>query len=524
VIKQTFKDFELILINDGSTDGSDEKCVAWSKRDSRIIYVSKKNAGLGPTRNLGVAMAKYDYIAFLDSDDWWDERMLELTYATLRDTDADIVSCDFYYAHADDNGQLEKSELQKHWIFADSGAAIEIAENKDMLYKMRYSVWAKLFKKELFARCNVEQPAFHYEDSAVLHFMIAKSKIVSHVKEGLYYYRSNRNGRITSDFNFTKSMKNCLDMMLKTFIDDGIFTSHREELKRLSQDLVRMAVNQAESMRSQVSVKAYISVRDMLIAQFCGYFPECHGMEKRDFIILGSVNLRNIAKGLCWELRKAAKHYCFSSIISIFSDRRPIRLMHENPFRENWLNADFDKSFCHELENFDQNRYLLIDFLEERFDVGKCGNSYFTCSDAFEEAKEQLGSDFAFEKLSKATPAVFALWREKCNVFVDLLKKNVPQTQIVLFEMFLAEFHGEYGKEEYFEYIDDIQEINYFLEKCYAYFESKLPGVKIVRPVASRLYFSDKQFKFGCRPYHLNECAFADIADKTLRLLKEDMK
>ena len=66
---QTFRDIEILLINDGSTDGSELKCREWADKDDRIRYISKENEGVAPTRNLGVSMARGKYLAFVDPDD-----------------------------------------------------------------------------------------------------------------------------------------------------------------------------------------------------------------------------------------------------------------------------------------------------------------------------------------------------------------------------------------------------------------------------------------------------------------------
>lgn len=78
VTKQTYANLEIILVNDGSTDNSSEICREWYQRDDRIILIEKKNAGLGPARNDAIDLAQGKYIAFIDSDDWW-----ELVYHKL---------------------------------------------------------------------------------------------------------------------------------------------------------------------------------------------------------------------------------------------------------------------------------------------------------------------------------------------------------------------------------------------------------------------------------------------------------
>ena len=92
--RQTFRDFEALLINDGSTDDSADRCRAWAEKDSRIRFFDKDNEGVAPTRNLGVRLARGEYLAFVDPDDWLDPTYLEKLHARLEETGADVASCE----------------------------------------------------------------------------------------------------------------------------------------------------------------------------------------------------------------------------------------------------------------------------------------------------------------------------------------------------------------------------------------------------------------------------------------------
>ena len=95
ILNQTFKNFELILVDDGSTDKSGEICDSFAGYDKRIRVIHKKNGGLSSARNVGLDVSIGKYIGFVDSDDWIDEFMYEKLYRNMIKTKSDIVICNF---------------------------------------------------------------------------------------------------------------------------------------------------------------------------------------------------------------------------------------------------------------------------------------------------------------------------------------------------------------------------------------------------------------------------------------------
>ena len=99
ILGQTFTDFELLLIDDGSTDNSGSICDELAKTDNRIKVIHKENGGLSDARNIGIEVAKGDFIGFIDSDDYIDEDMYAFLYNNILKYDAELSMCEIGRAH-----------------------------------------------------------------------------------------------------------------------------------------------------------------------------------------------------------------------------------------------------------------------------------------------------------------------------------------------------------------------------------------------------------------------------------------
>lgn len=181
VQKQTFQDWELIVIDDGSTDGSAEICDEMASEDERIRVVHKENSGQADSRNLAIEMVQGKFVMFLDSDDWIAPNMLEQMLSQQRQQQIDVVVCAYYEEYTDKQEHVHNTSIG---IFSR-------AEAIDIYYhcknKTAYVIWGAIFKKELL---KAPIPQLRYlEDTAIILEWISGATRVAISDEPYYHYR-----------------------------------------------------------------------------------------------------------------------------------------------------------------------------------------------------------------------------------------------------------------------------------------------------------------------------------------------
>ena len=190
VVNQSLKDIEIIVLNDGSSDKSEDIILKYCKRDKRIRYYRHNNIGLGPTRNRGIELAKGEYLSFIDSDDFIDEKMLETLYLNAKDNNADIVCCEVYLY----NKKIKK--IRKKFLKKDIYSFTQ--NNYEYFYKNYYfnkiyshNAWDKIYKAEIIKANNIkfgDNKRIFAEDNFFQFQILQYAKKIMFLNEPLYYY------------------------------------------------------------------------------------------------------------------------------------------------------------------------------------------------------------------------------------------------------------------------------------------------------------------------------------------------
>ncbi len=160
IVNQSYKTLEIILVDDGSPDSCPEICDDWACKDPRIKVIHKENGGLSDARNAGLRIAKGQYVAFVDSDDWIDKYMYEILLQCIQTTGSDIACCGITKIFEDKKAEDSKAPKGDSESFYTQDALKELILNR----KIQQVVWNKLYRKDLLkeimfecGKCNEDE-------------------------------------------------------------------------------------------------------------------------------------------------------------------------------------------------------------------------------------------------------------------------------------------------------------------------------------------------------------------------------
>lgn len=191
VLCQTYQDFEILLINDGSPDNSEEVCLKYAESDERVRYIKKENGGVSTARNRGINEAKGEYVSFIDSDDWIEPETLDVLFKSAKANNADIVIPRTRMVFCDTQGNFEKN------VYNDDDYDLVVTKNslKDEFEHLReswalYSTCGRLYKKEHLERYNLrfDEEIKVLEDLCFNLSFIKYAESISHISNVVYNF------------------------------------------------------------------------------------------------------------------------------------------------------------------------------------------------------------------------------------------------------------------------------------------------------------------------------------------------
>lgn len=258
LLAQTFSDFELICVNDGSTDSSAQILADFAAKDKRIKIINQENKGLSAARNTGFAHAQADWIYFIDSDDAAHPQLLEIAYAAAQKYQADMV-CFGYQRH---NG--ETPEIQHYHPENIAGEVITDPLHrllKKKKFRLHFNVWSKLYKRDLIKDIAFVE-GMNFEDYPFTYRLAAQYPKTVLLREKLYFYTYNPQSISRKPY----TVKNIRDYQagINDIYADYMRHNRTSELKYLKKTLIpRLLKNQYKQC-----LKATGADRDALLSAF----------------------------------------------------------------------------------------------------------------------------------------------------------------------------------------------------------------------------------------------------------------
>ena len=206
LIHQSYENLEIILVDDGSPDRCPEICDEYQKKDSRIKVIHKKNGGLSDARNAGLDIAQGEYVAFVDSDDYVDERYIDKLYDALNQSNASTAVCGLQIV--DENNKVSEQ------ISVTKGVNSEIYTGKEIIKKelqgewVLVTAWGALYDMAIFKEMRFPCGR-HYEDEYVFAANYLDQQRVVCIPENMYFYLR----RSDSIMGVTYKKQDCIDRL-----------------------------------------------------------------------------------------------------------------------------------------------------------------------------------------------------------------------------------------------------------------------------------------------------------------------
>jgi glycosyltransferase involved in cell wall biosynthesis len=285
-VSQTYQNLEIILIDDGSTDLSNEICLAWAKEDSRIIYIRQENKGLGESRNVGIKISSAEYITFLDADDWLEPDFVSEIMEKIVLHDTDIGMSDMYYVDGD---TMEKDVSAIRLSDAPVSASID----KSVIVKSRTFACGKIYRKALFNSSDLLYPQFNFEDIPCTPMLVAVAQRVIRVPQPMYNYLRKRKDSLSNDAANIGDIKLALMLLHDRLRNAGLYGDFMLEFKKILIGQIRFAcrkwgnLEHAKALRDLASlIEIYLPRSKLLTNKYYAYANDTMLSEALDKAII----------------------------------------------------------------------------------------------------------------------------------------------------------------------------------------------------------------------------------------------
>ncbi len=493
LVNQTYSNIEIVIVDDESTDGSYEKVMDFAKKDKRINVYRVKHGGLGPARNYGIKVANGEWIAFIDSDDWYDLNYVDIMLRTALNEKADLVTCNLC--------KVQYSTGERQPMNCSEVIGISLSHDRKLIKDIQ-GVVTKFSRKKLWTKYDIEQPASRSQDFAVVLLLEAVAEKMICINDELYFYRKSRPNAIsTGNTTNRKEVVISAKCLVDGFRRNGIYKEYKDILYRHVARQFSLILSSGYSNMNEIE---YFELKK-IFTEFMN--TEFNANEVLNLFHIGSFNLMRTIREMPF-IQDTSMSYQFSSIISIVNPyEKDIVVNHNNKFRKKMIEKDIKGEFWRRVNECD---YLILDFIEERHGVIKVGDSYCTNSDALAQMDTIINGDI----IEFGTDEWKKLWIKSIKQFIKRLSNIISINKIIVVKNILATEYGNVNKLNDYKGLETIVSINQVLNWCYEVIEKEYPEIALIDIDGCKYYFTDGNYEYGVYPWHLNDIVNEEIADK----------
>lgn len=280
VLRQTYPSMDIILVDDGSTDGGEDIIDNYAKADDRVRVIHQPNAGLSAARNAGLDIAVGEYVSFVDSDDWIDSEMLKTLYTAITDNDADLCTCN--YQRVDENGLALPQEIG----YLPDKCLSQVEAYDCLALKtapLMTVACAKLYRKSIFQ--DFRYPVGRlYEDEFVIHHVLSRCARIVTIRQVLYFYLYRENS-IVNAANPLKKLDGT-----DAYLDRYSFFKQRKDRKHMC-DAARMAYHHLYHLFQNNFSEGFLSQTNKRFTQVLLRLLVCRDLRafKLTFVYIGAL-------------------------------------------------------------------------------------------------------------------------------------------------------------------------------------------------------------------------------------------
>lgn len=262
IMQQTYRNLEILIIDDGSTDNSYQICSEIAKDDSRIQVIRQENQGSSLTRRNGINLSKGKYVTFVDADDWVHPQMYEFMMDGIIQENADIAQCGVCNAFIQPDGQIQlkhrhSSEISNHYqTYNRIDGVLKILDDKDWQSYMPN----KIYKKELFQHIEFPVDRFLDEDLSIMHQIFHEAHTSIYFPSEFYYYLQGSVTQVKNDKNKAKKIIDRCNARYERYLFTKGHTEYHPILTKMHN--IFLSVNLA-GLRWAIQHPAYFSKQDI---------------------------------------------------------------------------------------------------------------------------------------------------------------------------------------------------------------------------------------------------------------------